>query len=132
MGALDRGAGPRSLGDITTTPPGEGGGFAFDEATMRSIIREWEDLAHSYDQSYKLARDALRVEGPGDEYASEGFAKAANMSSDSYMAYLRHNFEYCDAQATLFRRALDDYFGVEQSNADEIARTVHDVPQAGI
>jgi hypothetical protein len=124
---------PRDLGEITRTGPAQTQGtFSFDEATMRSLINEWKDLAESYDASTRPARDMMLVEGPGDEYASEALARSANLSGEAYLAYLEHNRDYCWRQAQLFQNALDDYLGVEHTNVVEIDKSGRDGQQGGV
>jgi len=121
----------RQLNDVANSGAGEGG-FAFDEATMRSIVTSWLDLAVSYARSRRSARDMGTVTGPGLDLASEGQALAASESGTSYLEYLKHNETYCLEQAQLFQNALDDYLGVEHTNIIEINKSDSPEPRAGI
>ncbi|MGH3481512.1 MAG: hypothetical protein ACRDQD_32440 [Nocardioidaceae bacterium] len=60
------------------------------------------------------------VEGPGLDYASQSVATAANRGGSSYHKYLVHQRDESLTQAQLFQRALDEYLGIDQSNADDI------------
>jgi hypothetical protein len=59
------------------------------------------------------------IRPPGGDFASEAHAEAANGSGTSYLTYLAHNAQYCSEQAELFQAALNDYLGVEDTNATE-------------
>lgn len=106
------------------------GGFAFDEATMRSLITNWLDLAYSYESSLRNARGMTEVVGPGLDFASERQAVAAVKSGAAYLRYVDHNYQYCLDQAQLFQNALDDYLGIEHTNVTGIEQSGE--PQAGI
>jgi hypothetical protein len=99
------------------------GGFAFDEATMRSLIQNWRDLAISYQNSLEQATQMAEVVGPGLDFASELHASAANKSGAAYLRYLEHNLNYCADQAQLFQNALDDYLGIEHTTITEFNKT---------
>ena len=116
----------------TTQGTVTGGTFAFTEAEMLTIIKNWRDLARSYAHSKQNAELMSRIEPPADDFASRLYAGAANRSGDSYWQYLDHNEKYCTRQADLFQQALDDYLGIEQINATEINKTAPQGPQPGI
>jgi hypothetical protein len=107
-------------------------GFAFDEATMRSLIKRWLDLADSYQASRRNARAMAEVVGPGLDFASEQQAVAASKSGAAYLRYVAHNRDYCLNQAQLFQNALDDYLGIEHTNITGIGQSGSQEPQAGI
>jgi hypothetical protein len=108
------------------------GSFSFDEPTMRSMITKWEELADSYDESRTNARQMVRVEPPGLDFASRSQANAASASGRAYLAYLEHNRDYCRHQAHLLQRTLDDYLEVEHANMNEINKAGPDGSQAGV
>ncbi len=116
-GELHKGDGPRDMADARA------GSFTFDEATMRSLISQWLDLADSYGESLANAGTMARVEAPGLDFASKAQAEAANRSGNSYIEYLASNRRFCAAQAQLFQDALDDYLGVEHTNVIEFDKT---------
>jgi hypothetical protein len=115
-GELHRGAG---LSDIAHGSQAAGS-FQFDESTMRKLVKDWLDLADSYEASRRTARRMMLVEGPGLDFASHAYAKAASSSGEAYYQYLTKNRDYCDEQAQLFQKALDDYLGIEQTNVTEL------------
>jgi hypothetical protein len=92
------------------------GSFQFDEATMRKLVKDWLDLADSYEASRRAARQMMLVEGPGLDFASHAYAEAASSSGEAYHQYLVKNRDYCHEQAQLFQKALDDYLGIEHTN----------------
>lgn len=108
------------------------GSFAYTEPEMRTIIKNWLDLADDYDESIRGALWMTMVEGPGRDFASQLFAAAANRSGESCSAYLLHNRDYCLQQAQLFQDALDDYLGVEHTNVTEINKSDQQGPQPGV
>ena len=116
----------------TTQDTGTGGSFAFTEADMRAIIKNWLDLAHSYRKSLANARFMTRIQPPAEDFASRWHAAAANRSGESYRRYLEHNRDYCNDQAQLFQNTLDDYLGVEHTNVTEMNKTAPQGPQPGV
>jgi hypothetical protein len=105
------------------------GSFEFDEGAIRGMVTDWNDLAEHYSASLRGSAFMAQVDGPGLDFASEGQAKAANMSGRSYLEYLEQNRDFCLQQAQQFQYALDDYLGVEHKNETEINKSG---PQAGI
>lgn len=130
-GDLHRGEGPRHLAQPPEPTQAEGS-FTFDETTMRSLIATWEELADSYDESRTNARQMVRVEPPGLDFASRGQANAASASGKAYLAYLEQNRDYCRHQAQLLQQTLDSYLGVEHANIAEINKAGPDGSQAGV
>lgn len=105
------------------------GTFAYDEDTLRTLVTDWLELFHHYEQSRNAATNMAQVSGPGVDFASEAQANAANESAEAYRTYLQQNVDYCKQQAQLFQNSLDDYLGVEHRNVAEINKSG---PQAGI
>lgn len=116
MGELHKGEGLREIADAGAAR----GSFSFDPDELQSLIRKWKDLADSYAASKVQADSMNRIQPPGDDFASEAHAKAANTSGGSYLDYLQHNRDYCEKQARLFQAALNDYLGVEDTNTTDI------------
>jgi hypothetical protein len=109
------------LGGMGTTQGSvTGGSFAYTEPEMRAIITNWLDLADSYQRSLRNAEAMSRIEPPAPDFASQLHAAAANRSGQSYQRYLKHNTDYCLQQAELFQKTLDDYLGVEHTNATDM------------
>jgi hypothetical protein len=115
-GELHRGEGLREIANATQAR----GSFSFDPDELQSLIKKWEELADSYSMSATEADSMALIRPPGNDFASEAHAEAANGSGSSYLAYLGHNAQYCYDQAQLFRTALNDYLGVEEANKTEI------------
>jgi hypothetical protein len=118
-GELHRGAG---LSDIAHGSQAAGS-YQFDEATMRKLVTEWLDLADSYESSRRASYFMTAVEGPGLDFASHAYAKAASSSGAAYHQYLAKNRDYCLDQAELFQKALDDYLGVEHTAVTEMDKS---------
>lgn len=116
MGELHQGSGPRSLSDIVNAGPSEGGGtFVYDEATLRSLIGKWMELADHYNGS--IHRSSLgAVDPPGKDFASGAMAASANTSGKAYLRYLMRNWAFCVDQAQLLQDTLDDYLGTEHTS----------------
>lgn len=108
------------------------GSFAYTEPEMRTIIKNWLDLAKSYSDSIDESHHLTAIEGPGHDFASQLFAAAANRSGGSCLTYLTHNRDYCQQQAQLFQNALDDYLGVEHTNVAEINKSGQLGPRRGV
>lgn len=121
-GQLDRSAmtALQNIAGNTTQGYIGGGGYEFDEETMRSLIAEWTELGRSYDESFYMTDRMTMIDGPGLDFASQAHAEAANASGQAYRRYLVNNRDYCYAQAKLFQDALNDYLGIEDTNANEV------------
>jgi hypothetical protein len=116
------------LSEIGNSTPPEGGGFAYDEPTMRTLITKWLELADRYlDSSRRL--DTGPIEGPGLDFASKAQAEAATNSTKAYYAYLAKNYWYCVEQAQLLQDTLNDYLGIEHRSVIDFSRSG---PQAEI
>jgi hypothetical protein len=96
------------------------GQFAFTPDQLQQIINNWKDLADSYDESLMSSVVIAQVEGPGRDFASQAFAKVANQSGQSYLAYLTHNRDYCLQEAQRCQDVLDTYLGVEDRTTIEL------------
>lgn len=135
-GELHRDAIKAQLAGMVTNNTTEGaitnGTFAFTEPEMRTIVKNWLDLAYSYDISIVDSRSMTMVEGPGQDFASHMFAAAANQSGDSYARYLTNNRDYCLQQAQLFQDSLDTYLGVEHTNVSEMNKPDQQGPHWGV
>lgn len=116
----------------TTEGSVTGGQFTFTEPDMKTIIKNWLDLADSYRQSLDNAEVMSRIQPPADDLASKFHTAAANRSAESYRNYLEHNKDYCAQQAQLFQNALDDYLGVEHANVTEMNKTAPQGPRPRI
>ena len=116
-----------------TTGTVTGGQFSYAPDEMKQVVKNWIELANSYDQSLRNCDIIVQVLPPAEDFASTAFAKAANSSGRSYMAYLQHNRDYCLEQAQLFQDALDDYLGAEERTIIGLNGAVEsDGPQPGL
>lgn len=118
-----------SLGDIASSTPGSisapgggaasGGRFAFEPDEIRSIAKDWTELAQGYQESY-ISTQQVRVQGPGDEPASSQQAMAATDSWTAYKDSLREKLLYSLGQAQKFSDALADYLGTDRESVAKI------------
>jgi hypothetical protein len=121
MGELNRQGMLNKLGEIANSGSSSNGSFVYDEATLRSLVTKWVELADHYYGS--LRRTSLgAVQPPGKDVASEALAKSANTSGTAYMTYLEQNFNYCIRQAQLLQDTLDNYLGVEHHSVMAMTR----------
>lgn len=127
-GELHKGEGLREIANAAQAR----GNFSFDPDELRSLVNKWKDLADSYDQSTTLAREMNVIDPPGLDFASKAHADVANKSGTSYAVYLAHNRDYCLEQAQLFEAALNDYLGVEDTNATEFDKSGPQGPRPGV
>jgi hypothetical protein len=109
------------MSTIANSNPNEGGSFAYDEDTLRSLVTKWVEIADHYLSSH-YRTDLGSMEPPGLDAASEALAKAVNTSGNKYRAYLVDNYWYCVRQAQLCQTALDNYLGVEHHNVLEMSK----------
>jgi hypothetical protein len=108
------------LGGIANGSVQGSGGFAFDEQTMRDLVRDWYALADHYAASRLTSHRMAMVVGPGLDHASASQARATNAHGAAYLSYLRHNEKYCLEQARVFEDALNDYLVAEGRNVVDI------------
>ncbi|MGQ0837711.1 hypothetical protein [Actinokineospora sp.] len=100
--------------------PGDGGKFDFSPDEIRAIVKDWLDLAESYQTSLSTSRGLATIEGPGQEYASEMHATVANSAGRAYLDSLVEKRAYALSQAQKFQDALHDYLGVDRQNVRKI------------
>ncbi|GAB1511868.1 hypothetical protein [Actinophytocola sp. KF-1] len=115
-----------------TTGTVTGGQFSYDEATLRQIIKNWRELAQSYNDSLRNARPMALISSPADDFASTTFTGKANESGKAYLSYLQHNRDYCLEQAQLFQDALNDYLGTEEQVVIDLNDAADSGPQPGL
>ena len=113
----------RGIVSGTTEGTISGGKYSFDPDTIRQIINNWVELAHSYNQSVQDARPMAVIAPPGDEFVSESFADKANASGRSYIAYCEHNRDICLREAQRYQDALNAYLGAEEHAIIELGKT---------
>ncbi len=116
----------------TTEGTVTGGSFAFTEDQIRAVVKNYLDLADSYDKSINDATAVISVEGPGLDFASGSFAEAARRSGHALVDSFGNARDYCLEQAQLAQNALDDYLGVEHTNVTGFDKHDQRGPQAGI
>ncbi|GAB3487602.1 hypothetical protein [Amycolatopsis cihanbeyliensis] len=93
----------------------QAGSFAYDEPTMREIIKEWNGLIKDCEDGLDGSAPMSAVQGPGLDPASTGMAAKANDSGHDYQRMLGEMREYALAQIELCEKAL----GVHTANEDE-------------
>jgi hypothetical protein len=108
------------------------GSFNFTEDQIRAVVKNYLDLANSYDESIRQTIGMTSVKGPGLDFASGFFAEAANRSGQALVDSFGNARDYCLTQAQLAQNALDDYLGVEHTNVIGINKQDQQGPQAGI
>ncbi|MDS0132537.1 MULTISPECIES: hypothetical protein [unclassified Amycolatopsis] len=100
-----------------------GAGFAYDEETLRELMREWNDLADEFKHDQEQATTLTRVKGPGLEYASGGNAEKIHQSGEALLSTLAAREEYCRNMAAKFQTALGKYARTEDDHTTEIKQT---------
>lgn len=109
------------LGEIANSAPSQGSGFAYDEATLRTLITKWLELAQSYRTSMNRI-GKTSVAAPGLDLASEAQAAAVTRGLREYGTYAGKNYQYCMSQAQLLQNALNDYLGIERQNVKDLIK----------
>src|SRR3954466_13645868 len=92
-----------------------GSGFEYDEATLRELMHEWNDLANEFADDLSRARALATVDGPGLEYASLGNAELVRQSGSALTTTLEERESYCRAMAAKFQVALGKYAAAEDT-----------------
>jgi hypothetical protein len=100
-----------------------GGGFEYDEETLRELMHEWNDLANEFKHDQEQAVTLTRVKGPGLEYASGGNAEKIHQSGEALLSTLAAREEYCRNMAAKFKAALGRYARAEDDHTTEITQT---------
>lgn len=129
-GRLERSPGYRRLQKMGEPSPSGNtrGSFAYDEATMQTLINKWVALADRYANSARRMTPG-QIPGPGLDIASESQAEAATNSAKAYYGYLIKNYTYCVRQSGILQDVLNSYRGTEDEAVTEISNSG---PQAGI
>ena len=107
-------------------PAGSGSGsagFEYDEATLRELMHDWNDLANEFRDDQQRAQLVAQAQAPGLEYASEGNAEQIRSSGLALLATLDERERYCRAMAKKFEAALGKYAAAEDANYAEIKQT---------
>jgi hypothetical protein len=100
-----------------------GSGFEYDEATLRELMHEWNDLANEFADDLSRARALATVDGPGLEYASRGNAELIRQSGSALSTTLEQRESYCRAMAAKFQTALGKYAAAEDTHSTQINQT---------
>ncbi|WIY03889.1 hypothetical protein QRX60_08570 [Amycolatopsis mongoliensis] len=98
-------------------------GFQYDEATLRELMHDWNDLANEFADDLSRARAIATAEGPGLEYASDGNAELIRQSGLALTTTLEGRESYCRAMAAKFQTALGKYAAAEDNHSTEINQT---------
>jgi hypothetical protein len=129
-GRLEQSEGYRRLEKMGSPAPVEStsAGFAYDEATLTSLVTKWTELADRYlASSQRISTDPIAP--PGLDFASKGQADASTNATKAYYEYVVKNYWYCVKQAQLLQDTLDDYRGQEHQSVILINKSG---PQAGL
>lgn len=129
-GRLEQSEGYRRLEKMGGPTPLEPttGGFAYDEATLKSLITKWTELADRYlASSRRISPDPITP--PGLDFASKGQADASTNAIKAYYEYVVRNYWYCIEQAQLLQNTLNDYLGQEHESVISLNKSG---PQAGL
>lgn len=129
-GRLEQTEGYRRLEKLGSPTPVQptSGSFAYDEATLQSLITKWTDLADRYlASSQRVSTEPITP--PGLDFASKAQAEASTNATKAYYEYAVKNYWYCVKQAQLLQDTLDDYRGQEQQSVLLINKSG---PQAGL
>lgn len=102
---------------------GPGAGFAYDEATLRELAKDWDDLADEFKEDFRKAYYISAAQAPGLEYASLGNAEQIRASGAALLETLASREKYCRAMADKFRTALGKYAATEDAHRTEIDQT---------
>ncbi|MCR6485357.1 hypothetical protein M8542_21245 [Amycolatopsis sp. OK19-0408] len=97
-----------------------GAGFQYDEATLRELMHEWNDLANEFAEDQNQAALLQQAKGPGTEYASGGNAEHVRASGDALHATLVAREEYCRSMAKKFETALGKYSTTEDTHTTTV------------
>ncbi len=100
-----------------------GGGFEYDEATLRELMHEWNDLANEFRNDQRRAELLAQTRAPGLEYASDGNAEQIRNSGRALMETLGERERHCRTMAKKFETALGKYGEAEATHESEIKQT---------
>jgi hypothetical protein len=109
---------------LEPVPVGPGAGhFAYHPDTLREIIKEWQDLADSYQADIRDSDGLAFIVPPGEDMPSNFFADVVRDSAQALRATLSAESDFCHRQAARFQAALDAYLGTEHATAGEFDKT---------
>ncbi|RZS41372.1 hypothetical protein EV193_103695 [Herbihabitans rhizosphaerae] len=95
---------------------GSGGGYEFDLPTIDAAIREWTDFHGDLMYDARIAEAFLRVEGPGNEPASNGWAANARNSGELFMKGNLTVQEYAKKHIDALTAARQAYLAQDEAN----------------
>lgn len=97
---------------------GSGGTMRLEEDELDRIKKELEDILHDL-AGHEYSANTLRlVKPPGDEHASKQVAAHMNRSGDGYVNAYVEQQKAVEKLYNAVTAALNDYRGVEDSNAE--------------
>ncbi|MFJ7210538.1 hypothetical protein [Amycolatopsis sp. NPDC098790] len=102
---------------------GGGAGFAYDEATLHELVKEWRELEDEFRADFAQAEALVRAKGPGLEYASGNNAELIRASGTSLSDTLQERARYCESMVEKYVTALGKYATAEEAHATEIGNT---------
>lgn len=94
---------------------GSGGGYTFTPEEIDEVIRQWEDLRDGLMEDEYEARLVAGVRGPGTEFASGDFEKAAGPSGEALLQQTVQMREYC----AKYIQALKDAKGATETQNEQ-------------
>src|SRR4051812_2962413 len=100
-----------------------GGGFEYDEATLREVMHEGNDLANEFRNDQRRAEQLAQTRAPGLEYASDSNAEQIRNSGRVLLETLGERERYCRTMAKKFETALGKYKDAEATHESEINQT---------
>ncbi|WP_031469445.1 hypothetical protein [Sciscionella sediminilitoris] len=104
-----------------TTP--QDAGYEFDPETLPALIREFEDIAEDSRKFENEIREASAVAtAPAPEVQSETYLAAYRASLDDAAKEAKGATAYLDGLVQSMKKALADYRGAEDRNAQDLRR----------
>jgi hypothetical protein len=100
-----------------------GSGYQYDEATLRELMHDWNDLANEFRNDQRRAEQLAQTRAPGLEYASDGNAEQIRNSGRALLDTLSERERYCRTMAKKFETALGKYGEAEATHESEIKHT---------
>lgn len=100
---------------------GGGGGYTFSPEELEEVLQQWEDLRDDLTRDLGDAEIVANVQGPGFEFASGDFEKAARPSGRALEEQTKRMIQHCDNYINALQNAKQGT-QTQDENATEDAK----------
>lgn len=100
-----------------------GGGYRFSPEEIDAVIKQWEQLREGLEDDLNTAQDVANVKGPGREFASGDFEKAAGPSGRALVEQTRRMLDYVQRYIQALKDAQNATKTQDEQAREEVNKT---------